>query len=335
MTSLRAVLRFTFALPDADPIRQAENLREAIRMAQFGEERGISMVTLDEHHVTEFGWQPNPVLTSGMFMAATQQIRTITSATLAPLWNPVRLAEDIAVVDQMGQGRSSFVLGLGYRPIEYSALGVEKSRRGKLLDETLEVLLQAWTGEPFDYRGQTIRVTPIPFTRLHPPVMVGGSAQATAERAVRFDLPLHIPDHLPELEAHYRQLCTDAGVTPRVVMIPEHRPGMVFLHEDPDEAWATLGEYLCWEAIEYSAWAQPDMTSVMHVRDSLTPEQIRSSGRYQVMSPDEAVQHILDHGPQHGLTMHPLLGGMPLDEAWKSVQLLTDVVIPAVAATAS
>ncbi|MFC0866217.1 LLM class flavin-dependent oxidoreductase [Sphaerimonospora cavernae] len=326
MSSIR--LRFTFALPDPDPSRQSTVFRAALEMARWGDDKGVDLVSLDEHHASGFGWSCNPILEGGMILAATSRIRVGVAAALGPLWHPIRLAEDLAVVDQMSGGRMTVTLGLGYRPIEYAAMGKDYTRRGRLMDELLDTLLKAWAGEPFEYNGATVAITPRPLTRPHPMILVGGSAKATARRAVRFRLPLQIPEYLPELKAYYEELCREEGIEPVVDMVGEHRPGMVILHEDPDKAWAELGEHLMWEAVEYGAWAAADMRSVMHVRGVTTIEDVKASGRYRVLTPDQLVDELVARGPASSVTLHPLVGGMPIDEAWKCVHLLTDQVVP-------
>ncbi|WP_433667665.1 LLM class flavin-dependent oxidoreductase [Nocardia sp. CA-136227] len=327
---VEAQLRFTFALPDPQPTAQAEIFRTALEMARWGDSHGINAISLDEHHASGFGWSANPILEAGMIMAATERIRVIISAALGPLYDPVRLAEDIAVVDQVGGGRMTVILGLGYRPIEYAALGKDFRRRGRLMDELLDTLLTAWRGDPVERGGERVEITPRPISPPERLIMVGGSAEATARRAVRFGLPLQLSDYLPDLMAYYRNLCAEAGIKPRVHMVAEHRPGMVFVHEDPDKAWAELGEHIMWEAVEYGAWAAPDMRSVMHVRGVTGIEEVKASGRYRVVTPDQLIDELVTGGPRAAVTLHPLIGGMPLDEAWKSVHLLTDNVLPEV-----
>ncbi|KQY54314.1 MULTISPECIES: LLM class flavin-dependent oxidoreductase [unclassified Nocardioides] len=324
----RTALRFTFALPDPDPVQQSHVFRAALEMAQFADTKGVDLISLDEHHSSGFGWSSNPILTGGMILASTERIRVGVAAALGPLWDPIRLAEDLAVVDQVSGGRMSVTLGLGYRPVEYAAMGKDYSQRGKLMDQLLETLLKAWTGEPFDHNGTTVAITPRPLTQPHPFIMVGGSAKATARRAVRFRLPLQIPDHLPDLLAHYEELCRAEGIEPVANMVAAHRPGMVILHEDPERAWSQLGRHLMWEAVEYGAWAASDMKSVMHVRGVRSIEDVRASGRYRVLTPEELLAELAEQGPEASVTLHPLVGGMPIDEAWKSVHLLTDEVIP-------
>lgn len=331
MTNTR--LRFTFALPDPDPVAQSAVFREALNMARWGDSHGLGMISLDEHHATGFGWSCNPILEGGMFLAATSNVTVSAAAALGPLWHPLRLAEDLAVVDQLSGGRMSVTLGLGYRPAEYAAMGKDFSRRGALMDELLDSLLKAFRGDPSGDLAGTSGITPRPLTHPHPRILVGGTAKATARRAVRFRLPLQIADYLPELKTYYEQLCRREGIVPDVEMVPAHRPGMVLLHEDPDRAWAELGKYLMWEAVEYGAWAASDMRSVMHVRGVTTLDDVRNSGRYRVLTPEQLVDELQTQGPRATVTLHPLVGGMPLDEAWKCVQLLTDRVLPALRRT--
>lgn len=331
--SVRSTIRFTFATPDAEPAKQSEYFRAAREMAELGDRTGVTSISVDEHHATGFGWSPNPILEAGMLLAGTARIRATAGAALAPLWNPVRMAEDLSVVDQMLQGRLTTHLGLGYRPIEYTVMGKEFRRRGKLMDEFLEVLLKAFTGEPFELHGEQVAISPKPYTQPRPPIAVGGSVPATVERAVRFRLPLNLPDYLPELRDLYLQRAAEEGFdNPEVSMVPQNMTGMVMLHEDPEKVWAELGQHVMWEAVNYGSWATDDMRSVMHVRNAITLEDVRASGRYVVWTPDEAVERLTSEGGPRAITLHPFVGGMPLDEAWKSVHLLTDVVLPRIAA---
>jgi alkanesulfonate monooxygenase SsuD/methylene tetrahydromethanopterin reductase-like flavin-dependent oxidoreductase (luciferase family) len=81
------------------------------------------------------------------------------------------------------------IAGLGYRPYEYAAHGKSWADRGKLMDEVLEVMLKAWAGEPFEYRGTIVRVTPTPYTKPHPMLFVGGASKPAARRAAQLGLP--------------------------------------------------------------------------------------------------------------------------------------------------
>ncbi len=119
------VLRFNFASPQGDPRTQGELIRAALELAQWGESRGVLTVSVDEHHATGHGWSCNPILAAGMLLARTSTLIASVDCALGPLWNPVRLAEDIALVDNMSRGRLHTTVGLGYRTVEYDTLGVD------------------------------------------------------------------------------------------------------------------------------------------------------------------------------------------------------------------
>ena len=250
-----------------------------------------------------------------MFLARTSTLIASVDCALGPLWNPVRLAEDIALVDNMSRGRLHTTVGLGYRTSEYDSLGVDFGQRGQLMDSLIEQMLSVWA----DIGS---------WTRPHPPLYVGGGARVTARRAARFRLPLSLADHLPDVAAYYRELCAEAEMSALVIMPGPINRGMIYLHEDPDRAWAELGEHILWEAVTYGGWSR-DQRSLMHLPGVQTLDEVRSSGRYRFLTPDQLLAEVRD-APDYGpIVLHPLVGGMPVDEAWKSVQLFVDNVLPA------
>lgn len=315
-----AVLRFNFASPGGDPKVQGELLSAALEMAQYVDTRGVAAVSVDEHHVTGHGWSCNPVMVAGMLLARTTTLIASIDCALGPLWNPVRMAEDIALVDAMSRGRLHTTIGLGYREAEYATLGVDFARRGELMDTALETMLAAWSGETGVVSGT--------WSRPRPPLYVGGGVRATVRRAVRFGLPLSLPDHRPDLAAYYAELCAEAGQRPFVIMPAEINRGMIYLHEDPEQAWAELGEHILWEAVTYGQWST-ETRSLMHLPGVQTIEEVRASGRYRFLTPEQLIDEHRSAGDFGPITLHPLIGGMPVEEAWKSVQLLTDRVLPA------
>lgn len=316
---LISVLRFNFASPQGNPRTQGELIRAALELAQWGESRGIISISVDEHHVTGHGWSCNPIMAASMFLARTSRLIASVDCALGPLWNPVRLAEDIALVDNMSRGRLHTTIGLGYRTVEYDELGVDFSKRGKLMDALVERMLAFWTDTSAGIGT---------WTRPHPPLYIGGGSGATARRAARFGLPLSLADYLPEVDALYRELCADAGSTPVVLMPGPTNRGMIYLHEDPDRAWAELGDYILWEAVTYGGWSS-DERSLMHLPGVQTLDEVRASGRYRFLTPEQLISEIRESNNYGPIVLHPLVGGLPVDEAWKSVQLLTDTVLPA------
>jgi alkanesulfonate monooxygenase SsuD/methylene tetrahydromethanopterin reductase-like flavin-dependent oxidoreductase (luciferase family) len=315
-------IRLNLTQPGLEPGEMSARYRAAVDMAAYAEEHGFDLVNLEEHHGVPNGWSPSPLVLAGLVLGRTSRLAVSIAALLLPLHDPIRVAEDIAVLDLASGGRLSVVLGVGYRPSEYAAHGKDWARRGALMDEAVDTLLKAWTGEPFAYRDTTVRVTPTPHTQPHPLVMIGGTAKASARRAARFGLPFSPAAHLPALEAYYHEQCEARGVEGTCLMPAPDVP-MLFVHEDPDEAWATLGHHLLHEAATYSAWQTPDVRSALR-SSATTVEELRAERVYQILTPAEAAAH----GPDATYALHPLCGGMPIDEGWRCLTLFTEQVIP-------
>ena len=140
-----------------DPDVEAERYQQALKMASYVDASGFDVVGLEEHHCALNGWLPSPLVMAGGVVACTSQVSVNITALLVTLYDPVRLAEDIAVLDLMSGGRFNFIAGLGYRPIEYHAVGREWDDRGARLDETLETLLKAWQEIPLLIRVRPFR----------------------------------------------------------------------------------------------------------------------------------------------------------------------------------
>ncbi|MBW5482015.1 LLM class flavin-dependent oxidoreductase [Streptomyces bambusae] len=320
------VARFNLVDPHGTPGTLAARYQAALEMAAYADERGIDTVQTEEHHGTDNHWLPSPFAFAGAVLGATRRIAVTVSAVIGPLYDPLRAAEDIAVLDLIGGGRLVTVAGIGYRPEEYEQLGVAWGRRGELQDEFVRTLLAAWTGEPFSFRGRTVRVTPVPFTQPHPMLLVGGSSRAAARRAARFGLPFFPSAHLPELQAYYEERLAEYG-TEGFCLMPAAETPLLHIAEDPDRVWAQHGGCFLHEAGTYASWQSKDIRSA--VRSSArTVAELRAEGVYRVLTPEEAVAYARGAGEAGNLVLHPLCGGMPLEEGWNSLRLLCEQVLP-------
>jgi alkanesulfonate monooxygenase SsuD/methylene tetrahydromethanopterin reductase-like flavin-dependent oxidoreductase (luciferase family) len=316
------VVRFNLVAPGAGPAALSARYRAALEMAAYADEHGITTVQTEEHHGADDNWLPSPFAFAGAVFGATRKIAVTVSAVIGPLHDPLRLAEEIAVLDLLSGGRLVTVAGIGYRPEEYALFGVDWKRRGRLQDELLETLLKAWSGEEFSHRGRTVRLTPRPYTDPHPLLLVGGSSKAAARRAARLGLPFFPSAHLPELEAYYREKLTEYGTEGWTTMPAAETP-LLHLAEDPDRAWAEYGEHFLHEARTYASWQSDQIRSAVRSA-ATTVRELRAEGVYRILTPQQCVAQGLD-----SLVLHPLAGGMPVEEGWRSLRLFAERVLPA------
>ncbi|MFE0475395.1 LLM class flavin-dependent oxidoreductase [Streptomyces sp. NPDC058947] len=316
------VVRFNLVAPGASPAELGARYRAALEMAAYADDRGVTTVQTEEHHGAENNWLPSPFAFAGAVFGATRRVAVTVSAVIGPLHDPLRLAEEIAVLDLLSGGRLVTVAGIGYRPEEYEQFGVDFARRGKLQDELLQTLLRAWTGEPFPYRGRTVRVTPRPGSEPHPLLLVGGSSRAAARRAARLGLPFFPSAHLPELEAYYKERLAECG-TEGWVMMPAAETALLHVAEDPDRAWARYGRHFLHEARTYASWQSGTVRSAVKSTATSVAE-LRAEGVYRILTPEQCAGLGLD-----SYVLHPLAGGMPVEEGWRSLQLFCERVLPA------
>ena len=324
---MNSVLRLNMTLPGLDPELLATMYAASLDMAAFADSAGFTAVTTDEHHGADDGWMPATLVYTGMLAARTSRIAVAVQALLLPLHDPLRVAEDLAVLDLASGGRVAVTLGVGYRPEEYAAHGKSWEHRGRLMDEAVAALLDAWLGEPFDFRGERVRVTPVPRTKPHPPIMIGGSARPGARRAARFGLPFAPPAYLPELEAYYYEQCARHGTTGFVVSPPPDL-SLVFVSDDPDQAWAEIGPYFLHEATTYAGWQTPDIKSSVHSH-ATTVDELRDEGIYAILTPEQCLERAAQSGDDGVMVLHPLCAGIPVDRAWECLQLYADKVLGA------
>jgi len=129
-----------------------------------------------EHHGQADAYLPSPMILATA-LAATALLQIVLAVFVLPLYEPIRLAEEMVVLDIISQGRVRYVCGVGYGEDEYDMFGVEFRRRGRIADEWLSVRLRAKTGQPFDHDDQKVQVAPRPVTVGGPSISWGGVAK--------------------------------------------------------------------------------------------------------------------------------------------------------------
>jgi alkanesulfonate monooxygenase SsuD/methylene tetrahydromethanopterin reductase-like flavin-dependent oxidoreductase (luciferase family) len=129
------VLRFDLRVPPFSKTDHAAAYRACLEQSAFADEHGFDLVALSEHHGVEDGFLPAPITMAAAIAGRTRQIPISIAAVLLPLHDPVRVAEEIAVASLLSGGRISLIAGLGYRAEEFEMAGVDRTKRGKLLEE--------------------------------------------------------------------------------------------------------------------------------------------------------------------------------------------------------
>ncbi len=112
----------------------------AIDMCSWAETRGAVIAVLSEHHGAEDGHLPVPLLLASAIAARTKQLAILLAAVPITFWDPVRLAEEISVLDIISKGRVSYAFGIGHRAEEYEHFGIDIHERGKVADASLALL---------------------------------------------------------------------------------------------------------------------------------------------------------------------------------------------------
>src|SRR5215213_6086042 len=115
----------------------------ALDIAAWAETRGCLSAVVCEHHMSDDGYLPSPMLLASAMAARTTTLPITVAVVLLPLYDPIRLAEEMAVFDNISNGRVMYVAAIGYRPAEYEMYGVDFHRRGRIAEEKLRLLLQA------------------------------------------------------------------------------------------------------------------------------------------------------------------------------------------------
>ncbi len=212
-----------------DGARVDRLIDEILEQAQACEAAGFDGFFFTEHHQQEDGYLPAPVLMAGLVGMKTQRIRVGTCVLLAPLYHPIRLAEDIAVIDRATKGRMVVAMGIGYQPPDFKAFGVATSERVRRTEESVEVLRQAWTGKPFSYPSryhkiEDVRVTPTPQQKAGPPIWFAGWSPPGLERAGRMADgwiadPVQSLPVIKEFTAGYRKAAERHGRKPFVCLM--------------------------------------------------------------------------------------------------------------------
>jgi alkanesulfonate monooxygenase SsuD/methylene tetrahydromethanopterin reductase-like flavin-dependent oxidoreductase (luciferase family) len=237
----RTLLRFNLASATPTPDDRTRLHTTMLDLCTAADAAGVDELTFSEHHVTGNRSLTSPLVVAAAALARTARVRVSVSALLLPLADPVRVAEDVAVLDVAFPGRLRVVVALGYRPEEYALYGRPFAERGALMDRALERMLEVWSDGS----------VPPPRSAPASLVAVGGQTAVAARRAVRFGLPFAPRSRMPELAGRYEALCAEAGTTPDCWM-PSAHFAQVHVSDDPSRDWPLVAPHYLEDTREYA-----------------------------------------------------------------------------------
>lgn len=297
----------------------------ALDQVQWADELGFDHIGLGEHHASEDGYDPSPLVLAAAMGARTRRIRLRTAVLLVPFYDPIKLAEDAAVLQLASGGRLELGIGGGYRPAEFEMFGARLEDRWTAIGETIALLRRAWTGEPFEWKGRRCLVTPRPDPP--PPILLGGGTPAAARRAARI-ADGWFPPLEPALWAPYREACLELG-KPDPGAYPNHGPIFLWVSKDPERDWDRLMPHVLHQLRSYSAWtAESFGRPAGPYAKKLTPESVREGGAYRVLTPEETLGLAEQLGPRGVLYLSPLLAGVDPALSWEMLRLFEREVHP-------
>jgi alkanesulfonate monooxygenase SsuD/methylene tetrahydromethanopterin reductase-like flavin-dependent oxidoreductase (luciferase family) len=303
----------------------AELYAAAGEMCSWAESNGAVAAVLCEHHGSEDGYLPSPLVLAAAIAAQTERL-ALSLVVILPFYDPVRLAEEMSVLDVISRGRASYIFGIGYRPEEFDQFGLNLADRGRLADEKLDIVRTLLRGEQVERDGRLTTVTPQPYSPGGPLLMWGGGSVAAARRAGRYGLGLLANAGVPGMAEAYEQASRDHGHEPGPVLLPDRDTATVcFVADDIDRAWDELGEHLLHDARMYAEWNPGNNTSAGITEANSVAELREISRSHRILSVAEAVD-MVRRGEM--LNLSPLCGGIPPDIAWPYVKRVGEVVLP-------
>ena len=177
---------------------QATAFREGFDVVDAAEAWGLDGVWLGEMHFTPArSVLSAPIVVASSIATRTKRLRIGMAVQVLPLNNPLRIAEEAATVDQISAGRFDFGIGRSGFPRVYDVYGIPYAESQARFREALEIILEAWKGEPFSYKGQyfsfeNATVAPRPYQLPHPQLRMAATTEETFPRVGEMGLPIFV-----------------------------------------------------------------------------------------------------------------------------------------------
>ena len=150
-------------------------VKEQLECLHAAEDLGFDYIWAPEHHSTQYGYCASPMLTLAAVASRTKRIRLGSGVVVLPFNDPIRVAEEAAMLDLMSDGRFDLGVGRGFQPVEYESFPVDQARSRQVFDEAIQVVVQAWTQDCVNFKGAYFDIVerpvrPKPLQKPHPPI---------------------------------------------------------------------------------------------------------------------------------------------------------------------
>jgi alkanesulfonate monooxygenase SsuD/methylene tetrahydromethanopterin reductase-like flavin-dependent oxidoreductase (luciferase family) len=332
---------------------QQEVIRESLELATFAEEMGFDSVWLAEHHFSPYGLVGNPLVYAAALAQRTTRLTIGTAVLILPFYEPVRLAEEIALVDVLSDGRLQVGIGRGYQPLEFAGFRVDQGEARSRTDEVAEILRLALSQESFEFHGQHFDIPqtsifPRPVQRPHPPILRAAVSRESFKRYGESGEPILTSPNFTPVDVVQDQFRT------YVAALEDHghdvsaydRPLMqqTFIATTEEEAYAGPRESAMWyqrllgtlvpgahgetAPAGYEQWQR-----IAANIDTIEYDQIFKGGAV-FATPETAIERIDElrrvAGVNHYIGWFDF-GGLDLERAKRSIRLFAEEVMPAFA----
>ena len=330
---------FTGQIPEGSGRTFAREYGETLDLVRLAESMGFDSAWVSEHHGSSDGYLPSLLPMLAALAASTERMQLGTGVVLAPLHDPLRLAEDAAVVDQISGGRLILGLGIGWRDEEFRMFGVPRSERAIRTAETIDVLRRAWTGRRFSFEGSAfsydrVRVTPPAAREGGIPIYLGGYADAAVRRAGRMaDGYITDADAAEEVRPALSMLdeaARSAGRDPRSLGIALIQNAFVATGAD---AWDIAHAGVAHQLGTYRAWEQGADTSDNDRFEPTPPDEETMRKWTPAGKPEEVLRAVRPLVEAFGdrelhLIVRLHYPGMDLEPAARALELFGREVLP-------
>ena len=231
----------------------------ALERFSIMDEAGYDAVWLAEHHFSGFSVCPSVHMMGTMAAARTKRLRIGMAVSLAPFYNPLRLAEEVALLDVLSGGRVNWGAGRGFERSEFAAFGIPGEESAPRFHETVDIVLKAWTHERLSYEGRFyqydgVEVLPKPLQAPHPPVWMAASSLPAIEWAAGQGHSILMDPHasradLVRKRRHYATKLAEAGYSDVGRVIPMSR--LVAVDETEEKAREVAKRAAGWMVASY------------------------------------------------------------------------------------